>query len=225
MSDINTLIEQIIQEAEKTEFPIDIPVYHGAELKPTQPILYAGNLKSQICIFGRDLGRDEVFARQPLYGAAGTLMRQGFYYAIYGEKTSNKKELEKVCDRLLLTNTVPYKPPENKAYSLAVKKRFRPFIERLLVLHWQGKQIVTLGTEAFKWFSDYDKEGIEQFWQKGDDRYAGKITIKLKATDDNNITKEKLVTLLPLPHPSPLNKKYYSKFPQMLQQRVNDFEF
>ena len=33
------------------------------------------------------------------------------------------------------------------------------------------------------------------------------------------------VHLLPLPHPSPLNKQYYAKFPQMLHKRLNEFEF
>jgi len=224
MSDINTLIAQIKQEAEQTEFPIDVPVYQEADLPPTQPILYAGNLKSQLCIFGRDLGRDEVFARQPLYGAAGTLVRQGFYFAIHRQHTTDKKLLATVGDRLLLTNTVPYKPPENKAYSQKVKKRFRPFIERFLVLHWTGHQIITLGTEAFTWFTPYDKENIESFWTRGD-RYEARIEINLTTMDENGRKHEKLITLLPLPHPSPLNVKYYSKFPQMLQQRIAQLEF
>jgi uracil-DNA glycosylase len=177
-----------------------------------------------VCIFGRDLGRDEVFARQPLYGAAGTLVRQGFYYAINRENTTDKKKLETVCSRLLLTNTVPYKPPENKAYSLKVKRRFRPFIEHFLVFHWQGQQIITLGTEAFSWFNVYDQENMEIFWRRGD-RYSAKIEVNLTAMDDNGQQQEKLVTLLPLPHPSPLNVRYYSKFPPMLQQRINQLDF
>lgn len=224
MSEIITLIEQIKQEAEQADFPLDIPVYQEAGLTPTQPILYTGNLNSQLCIFGRDLGRDEVFARQPLYGAAGTLVRQGFYTAIYRENSTDKKLLETICTHLLLTNTVPYKPPENKAYSQKVKKRFRPFIERFLVLHWKGNQIITLGTEAFTWFTIYDKENIEIFWKRGD-RYEAKIEINLTAIDENGEKHEKLITLLPLPHPSPLNIKYYSKFPQMLQQRITQLDF
>ena len=90
---------------------------------PTKPILYYGNLKSNVCFFGRDLGRDEVMAGQPLIGASGTLVRQGFYRAIYKENTSDRDKLMAVCDRLLLTNTVPYKPPENKAYGVRVKKK------------------------------------------------------------------------------------------------------
>ena len=91
MADIETLISQVQQEAQREEFPIDIPVYESANLEPTKPILYAGNLGSPLCFFGRDLGKDEVRARQPLIGAAGTLVRKGFYYSIYQQKLLREK--------------------------------------------------------------------------------------------------------------------------------------
>jgi uracil-DNA glycosylase len=225
MSDIKTLIEQIQKEAEREPFPIDTLVYEASNLKPTYPILYAGNLKSKLGFFGRDLGRDEVKARQPLYGAAGTLVRQGFYWAIHQEKTNDKKILETICERVLLTNTVPYKPPGNKAYSPQVKERFRPFIEQLLVLHWQGDQIITLGTEAFKWFTPYRKKGeLNQFFQRSD-RYESQISIIIEVSDAQGKLQKRQFTLLPLPHPSPLNQTYYAKFPQMLQRRLERFDF
>lgn len=225
MSNIETLITQIRQEAERESFPIDIPIYQSARKEPTQPILYAGNLKSNICFFGRDLGRDEVYAEQPLIGAAGTLVREGFYWAMYRQKAKAKKDLQTICDRVLLTNTVPYKPPGNKAYSPEVKERFRPFLERLLVIHWQGNQIITLGTEAFKWFTPYGAKGeLTKFFQQSD-RYSSKVQVILRAKDEQGMEYQKEALLLPLPHPSPLNQQYYAKFPQMLQQRLNDFEF
>ncbi|ACK67983.1 Uracil-DNA glycosylase superfamily [Rippkaea orientalis PCC 8801] len=225
MSDINTLITQIYQEAQREPFPIDTPVYEAAKKDPTQPILYAGNLNSQICFFGRDLGRDEVHAGQPLIGAAGTLVRRGFYWAMHQKQAKTPAELQTVCDRLLLTNTVPYKPPGNKAYSVAVKERFRPFIEQLLVIHWQGDQLITLGTEAFKWFSPYGKKGeLDQFFQRSD-RYSAKLAVTLEATDEFQLRHQRQIMLMPLPHPSPLNQRYYGQFPQMLQQRLNEFEF
>jgi uracil-DNA glycosylase family 4 len=225
MPALETLITQIRQEAERKSFPLDLPVYQAAKKEPTQPILYAGNLKSQICFFGRDLGRDEVHAGQPLIGAAGTLVREGFYWAMHHQKAKSKQELQAVCERVLLTNTVPYKPPGNKAYPMEVKERFRPFIEQLLVIYWQGNQIITLGTEAFKWFAPYGKKGeINQFFLRSD-RYSAKLPIILKATDEQGREYERQISLLPLPHPSPLNQQYYAKFPQMLQQRLNEFEF
>ena len=225
MSDLETLLAQIRQEADREAFPLDIPVYEAAQKNPKEAILYAGNLKSQICFFGRDLGRDEVHAGQPLIGAAGTLVRKGFYRAMYQQSPNSADALQVICDRALLTNTVPYKPPGNKAYSTQVKERFRPFIERLLVIHWQGTQIITLGTEAFKWFTPYGgKAEIDQFWRRSD-RYQAKLPITLTATDNAGKAHQRQVSLLPLPHPSPLNKQYYAKFPQMLQQRLNEFEF
>lgn len=227
MPDIDTLIAQVQQEAEREEFPIDIPVYQSANLKPTKPILYGGNLHSPLCFFGRDLGKDEVIAQQPLIGASGTMVRKGFYYSIYQQKAPTRKDLdETTIERVLLSNTVPYKPPGNKAYLIKVKKRFRPFLEQLFVFHWQGNQFITLGTEAFKWFSPYAAKGeLDKFFAQDERRYEDKLMVKLTARDNSGMTHTKAITLLPLPHPSPLNQKYYAAFPKMLQQRLAQVEF
>jgi uracil-DNA glycosylase len=227
MPDINTLITQVQQEAEREEFPIDIPVYKSANLEPTKPILYGGNLHSPLCFFGRDLGKDEVIAQQPLIGASGTMVRKGFYYSIYQQKAPTRKDLdETTIERVLLSNTVPYKPPGNKAYLAKVKKRFRPFLEQLFVFHWQGNQFITLGTEAFKWFAPYGAKGeLDNFFAQDDRRYEDKLVVNITAGDDAGINHTKAITLLPLPHPSPLNLKYYAAFPQMLQQRLAQVEF
>ncbi len=55
MSDIDQLIAQVYTEAQREPFPVDEPVYRDANLDPLQPILYAGNLESPLCIFARDL--------------------------------------------------------------------------------------------------------------------------------------------------------------------------
>ncbi|WP_019504059.1 uracil-DNA glycosylase family protein [Pleurocapsa sp. PCC 7319] len=226
MSDIATLIDQVQQEAQREEFPIDIPVYKSAHLEPTKPILYAGNLLSPLCFFGRDLGKDEVHARQPLIGAAGTLVRKGFYYAIHQQKAPARKDLDTtIIERVLLSNTVPYKPPGNKAYLMKVKQRFRPFLEQLFVFHWQGNQIITLGTEAFKWFSPYGEKGEVDSFFRTSDRYENQLTVNISASDDLGMAQQKAITLLPLPHPSPLNQKYYRAFPGMLQKRLAQVEF
>lgn len=226
MPSIENLINQIQKEAQREEFPLDISLYESAKKDPTKPILYFGNLKSNICFFGRDLGRDEVIAGQPLIGAAGKLVRQGFYKAIYKQETEDKAKLELIKDRLILTNTVPYKPPENKAYTVKVKKRFRPFIEQFLVIHWTGNQIITLGTEGFKWFENYStKEEFNEFWSQGDRRYQKSLNITMTATDEEGKTHEKKVAIFPLPHPSPLNVKYYRLFPAMLQYTLSQIEF
>ncbi|MEM7757384.1 MAG: uracil-DNA glycosylase family protein [Cyanobacteria bacterium P01_A01_bin.40] len=227
MSDLDILIAQVQQEAQREEFPLDIPVYNSADIEPTKPILFAGNLQSPLCFFGRDLGKDEVHARQPLIGASGTMVRQGFYYAIHKQKAPTRQDLDNtILERVLLTNTVPYKPPGNKAYLMKVKNRFRPFIEQLFVLHWQGDQVITLGTEAFKWFAPYGGKGeLDSFYRRTSDRFEQQLKVKISATDSSGLAHTKVITLLPLPHPSPLNQKYYAAFPKMLQKRLSQVEF
>jgi uracil-DNA glycosylase len=221
MSEIEQLIAQIYQEAQRESFPVDEPIYQEAGLDSRKPILYAGNLASQVCFFARDLGKEEVYAQQPLYGAAGKLIRKGLYRAIYGQEARNNTDLLEILDQVMLTNTVPYKPPGNKAYSEAVKKRFRPFLEQLLVLHWQGNQIISLGNEAFKWFCPYAPKGtLDQFFEESN-RYIASIKVTLQAKDTQGTLHERSVTLSPLPHPSPLNRKYYAQFPQLLEQRIS----
>ena len=226
MESIERLIQETQVEAQRAAFPIDVEVYQAAGKEPTKPVLYAGNLKSEICFFGRDLGRDEVFAEQPLIGAAGRMVRDGFYTSVHGKKSTDRAEINQLCcERLLLTNTVPYKPPGNKAYSTEVKERFRPFVERLLVTQWKGTHIITLGTEAFKWFIPYGGKGeVVKFFQR-EDRYEAKITVDMTATGEDGMQYQRRVTLLPLPHPSPLNQQYYAKFPQLLQTRLHDLDF
>ncbi|PSB11898.1 uracil-DNA glycosylase [Pleurocapsa sp. CCALA 161] len=226
MSDLETLIVQVQQEAKRSEFPLDLPVYESAGIEPTEPILYAGNLTSPLCFFGRDLGKDEVYARQPLIGASGTMVRQGFYYAVHKTKAPSREDLDNTTiERVLLTNTVPYKPPGNKAYLAKVKNRFRPFLEQLFVLHWQGNQVITLGTEAFKWFAPYGGKGEVDDFYRSSDRFDNQLTVNLSATDSQGMSHSKAITLLPLPHPSPLNQKYYTAFPKMLQSRLSQVEF
>ena len=38
-----------------------------------------------MCVFARDLGKDEVAAGQPLIGAGGRLVRAGLYQAGHGD--------------------------------------------------------------------------------------------------------------------------------------------
>src|SRR5436309_3342528 len=74
---IDELLTAIRQEADRGEFPIDEPVYRRSERDPKDPILFAGSLEAPLCVIGRDLGKDEVSAGQPLIGAAGRLVRLG----------------------------------------------------------------------------------------------------------------------------------------------------
>jgi uracil-DNA glycosylase len=220
MRTIPQLVDSIHQEAQREAFPIDTPVYEKAGKDPLQPILFAGSLAAPACVFGRDLGKDEVAAGQPLIGAGGRLVRAGVYQARHGEMPpKTDRQLESVLDDVLLTNTVPYKPPGNKAYTSAVKERFRPFLAELLATHWQGNHVITLGTEAFQWFLPYmDAKAFAEFWSR-DDRYAAEVACDLTLDRTHDPIQKRLV-LLPLPHPSPLNQRWYKKFPELLAKRL-----
>ena len=173
---------------------------------------------------GRDLGKDEVAAGEPLIGAAGRLVRRGVL-AAWGEPKrpggppADDPQLREALHHVLLTNTVPYKPPGNKAYAESVRRRFRPFLERLLVDHWKGRHLITLGTEAFQWFAPYADEA--EFAARGNSEqrfesaFPCRLPRPLRPTAD-----AKEITVFPLPHPSPLNRRWYDRFPAMLADRL-----
>lgn len=220
MRTIEDLIADVRAEAAKAEFPVDKPVYDKAERDPLDPVLFAGSLDAPVCIFGRDLGKDEVQFGQPLVGAGGKLVRQGLLRAFAGDAPKKPDaRLEAALRYAILTNTVPYKPPGNKAYPGRVKERFRPFVAELLAAFWKGGRVICLGTEAFEWFAPYAEPGAqEEFW-KGEDRYERDLPCVIKAVHEGRNV-EKSILLAPLPHPSPLNQRWYGRFPSMLDDRL-----
>jgi len=220
MRTIEQLIEAVREEALRADFPVDTPVYQRSGKDPHTPVLFAGTLTAPVCVFARDLGKDEVAAGQPLIGAGGRLVRSGVYRAATGqEPPASDRDLMSVLDHVLLTNTVPYKPPGNKAYSNPVKERFRPFLAELLVDHWKGDRVITLGTEAYQWFTPYVRQGQEaaEFWRR-EDRYEAELDCSVVSGD----SPPKSIRLLPLPHPSPLNQRWYGLFPGLLARRLSD---
>jgi uracil-DNA glycosylase len=216
--DLTPLLLEIEAEARRKEFPVDREVYERAGKDPLAPILCAGSLSARVCSFGRDLGRDEVRHGQPQVGAAGRLVREGVLRAAGVEPPPADRLLETALEYVLLSNTVPYKPPGNRAYAEGVKERFRPFVLRLLACHWQGDTVITLGTEAFQWFAPYAGGDAAAFWKR-EDRYEAELPCVLTADCDGE-TVRRAVTLCPLPHPSPLNQRWVGEFPRLLRQRL-----
>jgi uracil-DNA glycosylase len=201
---------------------VDRAAYEKTGRDTAEPILFAGSLEAPYCVLGRDLGKDEVAAGEPLIGAGGRLVRAGFYRKVHGtDPPKSDRKIESVLDHVLLTNTVPYKPPGNKAYSTSVKERFRPFVAELLAVHWRGEKLITLGTEAFQWFAPYadDSDEFARFWKR-DDRYEAQLGCTVVAGEGPKAVLKRL-TLLPLPHPSPLNQRWYALFPALLEGRLS----
>jgi uracil-DNA glycosylase len=219
MAAIENLIEEIEAEARRAAFPVDTEVYEHARRDPMAPILYAGSLEARICSFGRDLGRDEVRHAQPQVGAAGRLVREGVLEAAGVKAPPDDRLLEAALARVLLSNTVPYKPPGNKAYPESVKERFRPFVARLLASHWKGDAVVTLGTEAFQWFAPYGEPGAAAAFWKREDRYEADFPCVVRAVCGGREV-ERPLTICPLPHPSPLNQRWVGLFPALLRKRL-----
>ncbi|MFW5828109.1 MAG: uracil-DNA glycosylase family protein, partial [Alkalispirochaeta sp.] len=110
-------------------------------------------------------------------------------------------------------NTVPYKPLGNKAWPVAVKRRFLPFIRELLVVHWQGHDLITLGNQAFQWFGLAEprlRPTLREFWLR-EDRYEASLEVDVAG---------KSIRLYPLPHPSPLNATWHRRFPALIDSRL-----
>lgn len=124
-----------------------------------------------------------------------------------------------VGDGYFWINTVPYKPIGNRAWSMAVKRRFHPLMRQLLIDNWNGRDIVTLGREAFLWFgldqSRVERQRLEAFWQR-DDRFSVPCDVE-PATEYGSA---RMFRLHPLPHPSPLNAAWFKRFPALLQARL-----
>ena len=219
MTDIDALLDRIEAEARRTEFPIDREVYEAAGKDPLRPVLCAGNPEARICSFGRDPGRDEVRYGQPQVGAAGRLVRNGVLEAAGEQPEPGDRRVEAALRHVFLTNTVPYKPPGNKAYSDRVKERFRPFVAELLIHHWHGDVVLTLGTEAFMWFAGYAEPGAAATFWKRDDKYEADFLCVLTSDSGHNAL-QKAVTVCPLPHPSPLNQRWVAFFPDLLSRRL-----
>jgi uracil-DNA glycosylase len=210
-----SLLEDMERAARLLALPIDEETYRGAGRDPWIPIPFAGNSKARICIVGRDLGRDEVRYGQPLVGASGQAVRQGVLQALGQAGPSLDVRLEAVLPHVLLCNLVPYKPVGNKAFSAKVREGFRPFLERLLVRHWEGTAILALGNEACGWFERYSVAPWEKLPARA--RYASEVPCEVRIEGG---TEGRRVTVCPLPHPSPANATWRRHFPDLLARRL-----
>ena len=112
---------------------------------------------------------------------------------------------------MLLTNLVPFRPVENKAYDRATVERFRPFVERLLADAWTGDTVLALGETATKWFAPYAAPGeVESLWADADARFRDLLPVTIRG---------RRVVLAPLPHPSPLSP-FKKEFASLLARRL-----
>lgn len=198
---------------------VDLEVYMAFGRDPLEPVIGQGDPDVAVAFFGRDPGRDEVQHQMPFIGAGGQKVRTTIYKHLYKSEMPDFEASVEVGKRFFWANTVPYKPLGNRAWSMKVKKRFQPLIADLLIKNWNGRDIITLGREAFLWFAINQprevKQQLETFWAR-DDRFESSTAVMVTALDGS----QRELRLHPLPHPSPLNATWYKRFPDLLAVRL-----
>jgi uracil-DNA glycosylase len=206
---------------------IDLPAYAASGRDWREPVLGLGAADAPLCIFGRDPGRTEVAQGEPFLGAGGRILRRGLWRHLQGAGAAPEPgpdDLRTVGRHVFWLNTVPYKPIGNKAWSMAVKRRFQPLVHELLLTAWHGRTVLTLGREAFLWFGIGQPKDVQArldaFWLR-EDRFAPGAHIDIAVAGDGT---ERTLTLCPLPHPSPLNAAWFKRFPALLEARLAALE-
>jgi len=206
------------EQARRTE-GIDTEVYARYNKDPLTPIIGRGDADLRVGLFGRDPGHNEIRHGTPFIGAGGQKLRQALYQHLHAQPMPDFAASLAVGRHFFWANTVPYKPVGNKAWSMAVKKRFQPLMMAVLAEQWHGDALITLGREAFLWFgigqSRDQRQRLEAFW-RSDARFEAGYPLTLGAPTG----RARRVTLYPLPHPSPLNATWYKHFPAMLRARL-----
>ncbi len=203
---------------------IDRPAYeaHGRDWR--DPVIGLGPADAPLCLMGRDPGADEVKHGLPFIGAGGKKVRTALHRHLHplasGDMEAPGPEAQRVAgESFFWLNTVPYKPIGNKAWSMAVKKRFHTPLQHLLLSRWNGRHVLTLGKEAFLWFGIGQPRPVRaqlaDFWAQ-----PGCFTGSIDVVIDTPQGTPRSFTLCPLPHPSPLNAVWAARFPGLLQQRL-----
>ncbi len=207
--------------AKSLDLNLDADVYRAASRDPLYPLLYGGNPAAPIGFYGRDPGKEEIRAGEPLIGAAGKRVRAGIFRHYHGGEPRLPEDFKQTSEDAFYANTVPYKQVANKAWGLKVTARFSELISSVLIDVWKGNELITLGNEAFHWFKlagEKVANKIDAHW-KLEDRYERSLQLELTSAVSGS---RKLITLYPLPHPSPLNQTWYSKFPALIDARLKE---
>ena len=200
---------------------IDRAVYDAAGRDWREPTIGLGRPDAPLCFMGRDPGAEEVKQGVPFIGAGGKKVRTALFRQLHPQHTEapTPKELRAVGDAVFWLNTMPYKPVGNKAWSPAIKQRFHAALQELLFTRWQGRHIVTLGKEALLWFGMGQpaeaQAALLAFWAR-EDCFRSQLDISLTPAQGP----ARSFTLHPLPHPSPANATWASRFTGLLEARL-----
>lgn len=204
---------------------IDREAYESAGRDWRDPVIGLGPRDAALCIFGRDPGRTEAQQGQPLLGKGGQLVRAALHRQQHGPDAPAPDFAGSIeaGSGVFWLNTAPYKPVGNKAWSMAVKRRFQPLMAELLIDLWHGRggrrTVIALGREAFFWFGIGQpaevNAALDDFWALGDERYGRTLEVGYA---HGGVTHP--ITLAPLPHPSPANAVWFSHFSALMDARL-----
>jgi len=202
---------------------LDIDAYTAAGRDPLEPVIGLGPREAPVALFGRDPGREEIVHGVPFIGAGGRQVRGVLHRRRHGREPGGVGEAITAGAGCFWANTVPYKPVANRAWSMAVKRRFQPLMAALLLERWSGCDVITLGREAFLWFGlGQPREAAAKLgahWQASD-RFATSLELDYRSVQGGS----RRLRLHPLPHPSPLNATWYRRFPALLEARLDALE-
>lgn len=202
---------EIGREARRAAFDVCLETYRAASRDPRVPILCAGSLTARWCAVGRELGRDEVLAGEPLIGMSGRRFRRAVHESLRGPAPKTEREFRAVLGDVLLTNLVPFRPVGNEAYDRPTVERFRPFLERLLADVWTGDVVLALGQNATLWFAPYAADGaVDALWNDAGARFRNTLDVTIRG---------RRLVLAPVPHPSPLSP-FKAEFATILARRL-----
>jgi uracil-DNA glycosylase len=211
---VNDAVRTALRELARGLDRIDVEVYAEAGRDPLEPIVGEGDRRCRVAVLGRDPGRHEVFHGVAFIGAGGRKIRDALGRAVDGAAPlAGDEGLEAalaVGRYAFWTNTVPYKPVGNKAWSAREVRAFQPAMTALLRDGWDGDDVLCLGKGAVDWFArdKATKAAVAAHWAR-EDRYDA--ALELPFPDAPGRT----VRLHPLPHPSPLNATWAPHVPRL----------
>jgi uracil-DNA glycosylase len=96
------------------------------------------------------------------------------------------------------------------------------FFQRLLYHHWRGNRLITLGNEAFRRFRPSGDSGAFRPTGADDAQFEAVFHCHLSAEPAIPSSVQNDIPVHPLSHPSPLNRRWHSRFPALLAQRLVD---
>jgi uracil-DNA glycosylase family 4 len=207
---------QRLWDVVKSDLQLD-PVHVSKE----SAVLPMGPQAAPICFVGRDPGAEEVEKGLPFVGEAGRQLRDCLRQVYAPMISSSLDESLGVGANFFWMNTVPFKPNGNKTWSAKVRRDCHPVLLQMLQEGWAGSNVVTLGKEAFFWFSlaqtPEEVKRLRKFWHQGDSKYTSTIDVRLPGT-------QKRVTLYPVPHPCRRNARWAKRFPDLFIRRLKNLQ-